>query len=169
LLRKHPFKVLFVCTGNQCRSPMAQGILDVLLQKKKIQSIQADSAGTYALYGYSPSEEAVILSMEHGVDIADYRSKPISLELLEKSDLVLVMGRMHHAVIMQMAANAAGKVFLLKSFGRDSTDPDSTGEVSDPIGGDREEYARCFDELNREVERVFPLIKKMAGQKKSDA
>lgn len=164
-----PFKVLFVCTGNQCRSPMAQGILNAMLQKERIQSIQSDSAGTYAVYGYTPTDEAVILSGERGVDIADYLSKPISPQLVEEADLILVMGRMHHAAVMNMAPAAIDKVFLLKSFGRNETDPDLKGEIADPIGGDREEYVRCFEELDREVNRVFPLIRKMADQKQSDA
>jgi protein-tyrosine-phosphatase len=159
----HPFKVLFVCTGNQCRSPVAQGILETLLRKRRLSAIESDSAGTHAMNTFSPVEEAVSLAGEHGVDITHIRSKACTAELVNEADLILVMGHMHFAVIVNAVPSAREKTFLLKSFGRSENDADFETEIADPIGGEPEEYLLCYDQLEGEVNRILPSIIKMAG------
>jgi glycine hydroxymethyltransferase len=160
-----PFRVLFVCTGNQCRSPVAQGILEALLRKQNRSGIEPDSAGTHAAQPLPPLEEAVELAGEHGVDIAHIRSKACTAELVNRADLVLVMGHLHRAVIAAAVPPARDKTFLLKTFGRNVNDYDYETEIGDPTGGEPEDYRFCYAELEGEVNRILPLLIDRAARK----
>jgi glycine hydroxymethyltransferase len=117
------------------------------------------------MYTFSPVEEAVSLAGEHGVDITHIRSKACTAERVNEADLILVMGRMHRAVIVNAVPSARDKTFLLKSFERDENDPDYETEIDDPIGGEPDGYRRCYDALDGEVNRILPyLIQRAAGR-----
>lgn len=144
---------------------MAQGILEMLLNKKNIQSILPDSAGTHAVSGEPPTENAIAISKERGVDISKLLSKPLTENLVHEADLILTMGKMHRAIILNAVPSAAGNTFLLKTFGGKAMDPESDQEIEDPISGKWEAYVRCFENIEREIRRIFPLIRGTAESK----
>jgi protein-tyrosine-phosphatase len=163
------FIVLFVCTGNQCRSPMAQALFENLIKHSGDGDLRADSAGTSVYNIYTPIEEAVVIAQEHGLNITGIRSKPCTAEQINEADLVLTMGKMHQAFIVNTVPSSKDKTFLLTSFGRSTQDPKYDTEIEDPIGGEPEDYRLCFETLDREVRRVYPLIRRWIRTEPSNA
>ena len=156
-------KILFVCTGNSCRSPMAEGILKHLLKKEGVDSVLVESAGTMAPEGMAPTNNALLAMVERGLDISGHRARTLTKEMVEDSDLIFVMEKAHQRFVEHMVPSAREKVFLLKAYRANG----EKREVEDPIGGDLEVYRNAYDELEREIQRVFPMIKALAKKKQS--
>jgi protein-tyrosine phosphatase len=133
--------VLFVCSGNLCRSPMAEYLLRSLLDR--LPRWQAASAGLAAIPGLPASDEAVRVLAESGIDLTPHRSKPITPGLLSQAAVVAAMTRVHRDCLALLDGGTAQKVFLLGSFG-----PAAQGrEIEDPIGGTVARYRRCRDAI----------------------
>jgi len=132
-------KVLVVCTGNTCRSPMAAGWLNAQLAGK---GWTAESAGVAAWGGGPASPEAIEVMREIGVDISAHRSRKLSWKLVEEADLILAMTGGHLHEINQRFPEAKGKVQLLNSFG-----PGPAADVADPFGLSADAYRHTRDEL----------------------
>jgi protein-tyrosine-phosphatase len=152
------FHILFVCTGNSCRSPMAEGILRRILKEKGFKQIFVKSAGTLAPVGLKPTDYALITTTERGIDISQHVSQVLTEQMVDESDLVLVMEYSHLKFIQGLAPRSKKKVLLLKEFGKNSR----KGEIADPIGFDLEFYRKCFNDLEDEIHRILPDILKMA-------
>ncbi len=160
------FLLVFVCTGNICRSPMAEGIMkNIILDRAQetgvSPNIKVISAGTHATDGYPASEHAITVASEEGITIGTHRSRMLTDDIVLSSDLILTMERAHTDIIKRVWPEAR-HLMELKRFGRNAT---GDSEVSDPIGMGVEVYRSVFKEIQRELNRSAPLIFRMAEEK----
>lgn len=131
-------KVLVVCTGNICRSPVAEQVLTARLRGAGIDDVHVTSAGTNALAGEPMTAEAAALSVRLGADPAGHRATQLTAQLVQEADLVLTATRAHRAQIAELVPRAARRAYTLREFARvlaflaadgaiddDSTEPDS--------------------------------------------
>lgn len=138
--------ILLVCTGNTCRSPMAEALTRKLLAERlkctvdqvEDNGVAVLSAGLSAMFGGRAAPEAVATMAREGLDLASHVSQPLTEQLVKNADLVLAMTRSHRDAIVNQWPEASGRVHLLMKSGAD---------VPDPIGCPAEMYERCAGQL----------------------
>jgi protein-tyrosine-phosphatase len=146
-------RVTFVCTGNTCRSPLAEAIARDMSARRQTAHMTFESAGTSAWEGAPASDGALLVGLERDLDLNAHRARQLTRELIEGSDLLLAMGP-HHLERME-ALGGIGKSHLLRGFASHGTD---SRAISDPFGGDLEVYRHACDELTIEIARVFERL-----------
>jgi glycine hydroxymethyltransferase len=146
--------ILFVCTGNICRSPMAEGLFRHAVDGRG--EFRVLSAGVGAIDGQSPSANAVRAMRELGIDISKQRSRMLTAELVDQADLILGMTHNHVDSISLLYPQAAEKSFLLREFD-DSLDYYEK-DISDPIGGPIEIYKACRDQIAQGIATTLNFI-----------
>lgn len=143
--------ILFVCTGNTCRSPMAEGLFRRLLARHKAGgSLECASAGLSAVNGEPPSENAVLACREAGVDISGHRARRLTAGDLDQWDLFFVMTATH-GYILEQAGAPAQKIYVPQN-------------VADPFGGDLDVYRACRDELAARLEEFYASLSREARE-----
>ncbi|WP_042463577.1 low molecular weight protein arginine phosphatase [Neobacillus dielmonensis] len=145
-------RILFVCTGNTCRSPMAEAIL----KNKKINGIEVKSAGIYAANGSDASPNAKQVLKKNHIE-HDHFSTLLSRTEVDWADLILTMTSSHKYAIQQHYPGAINKVYTLKEFTGENYEHD----VSDPFGGPVQVYEETFQELNQLIDKA---LEKLAHQ-----
>ena len=149
------YVIMFVCTGNTCRSPMAEGALKKLLETRTSGSYEVISSGTNAATGYPATLYAIEAAKIWDADISNHESQPLTEELIKKSDLILCMTTSHLIEVRRMSEESVGKAYLFKNF----PDKNPEGEsVDDPIGQPLDRYNETFLEIGEYLGKYIDEI-----------
>ena len=151
-----PMNILFVCTGNTCRSPLAEVIAQREIAQRQLREITVGSAGTSAWPDSAASDGALLVALEHDLDLSAHRARQLSPDMVSRASLILTMGP--HHLDRAEALGATGRSWLLTAYAGGAT-----RAISDPFGGTLEGYRATFDELSIEIAAIFDRL--AAGQR----
>ncbi|MEW6724095.1 MAG: low molecular weight protein arginine phosphatase [Bacillota bacterium] len=170
-----PTRILLVCTGNTCRSTMAEALFRKHLAQRLgagADQVEVLSAGTDAVEGDLASPQAIEVMRERALDLTHHRSHPVTESLLSQADLVLTMTGRHRDRLVEMLPEAREKIHTLRAYLKElgGAPPGDSEDISDPFGGDTELYRQTADQLDRLirelVDRLFPAGEAQEGEKR---
>jgi len=150
-------KILVVCTGNACRSPMAEGFLKKHLKAE--ESFEIVSAGTSAIDGLAPTPTAILVMKELDIDISAYSSTAFSGALAKAADIILVMADIHKNFVIEAVPDIGKKVFLYKEFAKAGVVENKDKNIIDPIGQPAIVYRSVRDEIRNLTEEIIRRIR----------
>lgn len=153
--------ILFVCTGNTCRSPMAEGIFISLLKDNNIDNINVSSAGISAFEGDSANEKAIYTLKNKGIDIESHMSRQLTKDIIENSNLILTMTKAHKRMILNALPEYSNKVFTIKEYVYINNNEDLTGknlDIADPFGLDYNFYEKCAEEIEEYLQKIIGML-----------
>ena len=144
--------ILFVCTGNTCRSPLAELYFNDICRRSGRQDVRGESAGICAFNGGEISRESAFILRENGIPYDTFRSRSVTPEMIHNADLIAVMGSSHKAALTDAFPEAASKIRLLMEFAG------SAADVPDPYGGSAEYYRCVFEQMKLPLENLAETV-----------
>jgi protein-tyrosine-phosphatase len=144
--------LLFVCSGNTCRSPLAEALARKVASRRGVQDLNVSSAGTNALEGVPATDEALLVGIERELDLTTHRSRQLTPGIVSEADLIFVMTPGHLEQVKQMGGR--GKVHVIDEYASGASDKG----IADPYGGDLDAYRETADALEENLERLFDRL-----------
>jgi protein-tyrosine-phosphatase len=144
--------LLFVCSGNTCRSPMAEALARKIARRRGIENLNISSAGTNAWDNIPATDEALLVGMEREIDLTGHRARKLTPTIVSEADLIFVMTPGHLEQVKQLGGR--GKVHVIDEYASGTTNQG----VADPYGGDLEAYRHTADVLESELEKLFDRL-----------
>jgi protein-tyrosine phosphatase len=142
-------KILFVCSGNTCRSPLAEGIAKKILSDRLSEKIEVSSAGTSAIEGVPASDLSIRVAREHGIDLSRHRARLLNKTLINESDLIVAMSSKHRDTVGIIEPAGLDRTYMLTDFCAGEG-----GDIPDPIGSDLEGYQKVFEQIKKCLEQM---------------
>jgi protein-tyrosine phosphatase len=156
------YTILFVCTGNTCRSPMAEGALRLLLERERPGKARVMSSGISAASGFPATMYGAEAAKMWAIDLSSHRSQALTKSQVEGADLIFGMSPEHVREILRLNPEARDRTFLFKNF----PDPSPKGEpVDDPIGQSLDRYNETFLEIGEYLGKYLPEIVQRIDEK----
>jgi glycine hydroxymethyltransferase len=152
--------IVFICTGNVCRSPMAEGFYRQMTESDG--SIRIGSAGISAFDGQLASDHSVTVMSDEGIDISDHVSRMLTPEIVDRASHIFAMTRSHRDAVQMMFPASREKVFVMREF-LVGADADFDLDVSDPIGGSLDEYMRTRNLIKEALDSVSEFVTQTAN------
>ena len=144
--------ILFVCTGNLCRSPLAEGYMRKILADKGLLEVEVSSAGCWAGNGAPVSEGTQQVAQENGFQLSEHRSRQVTHEMVARADIVAVMDELQREEVANLAPAEEDKVVLLRYFAPDGSTESS---IPDPYGAELDSYRYVFQLIKESVDGLY--------------
>lgn len=151
-------RLLFICTGNTCRSPMAQAILVSILGHNN-SNIIIESAGLFATNGMPATPEAIAVMEDFGIDLSGHRSRQVTGEMVQQADLVLTMTGTQRDWLVDMYPQAEGKTFTISEYLGEE------GDLNDPFGQGGQVYRESANQIRKLLNQLAVLLRHPEGNK----